>query len=174
MTVLSAQQSDITALSVGAIVNAANPSLLGGGGVDGAIHEAGGPRILEQCREIVARQGECAPGEAVATGAGELDAAIIIHTVGPIWDDAETAEHDETLARCYQNSLQLAAKHNAREIAFPNISTGIYKFPKVRAASVAVNAIIDWLESRQDHSIEEIIFVCYDDENYQVYSSLLG
>lgn len=174
MTVLMVQRGDITALPVGAIVNAANSSLMGGGGVDGAIHRVGGPSILEDCKAIVESQGPCAPGHAVVTGAGELPSGIVIHTVGPIWDEVGAPEHDRTLASCYRESLHLAAKHNAREIAFPNISTGVYGFPKSRAASVAINATIDWLEQDHDHELDSVIFVCFDDENYELYQSLLG
>lgn len=174
MAELSVFQGDITTLAVGAIVNAANSTLLGGGGVDGAIHAAGGPAILRDCEAIIADQGPCQPGHAVVTGAGELPAGIVIHTVGPIYAEADSDDHEVTLASCYIESLQLAAKHNVREIAFPNISTGAYGFPKGRAASVAINASIDWLEHLHDHQLEQIIFVCFDDENYDLYETLLG
>ncbi len=173
-TTLSVLQADITTLEVGAIVNAANSELIGGGGVDGAIHAAGGPSILEACQAIVAAKGPCHPGHAVVTEAGELPAGLVIHTVGPIWDEADAAEHDRTLASCYHESLHLAAKHNVREIAFPNISTGVYGFPKSRAASVAINATIDWLEQDHEHELDMVIFVCFDDENLELYQSLLG
>jgi O-acetyl-ADP-ribose deacetylase (regulator of RNase III) len=176
MAELSVQQGDITTLGVGAIVNAANSSLLGGGGVDGAIHRAGGPSILADCREIVAAQGPCKPGHAVVTGAGELPSGIVIHTVGPVWTDGggSGADHDATLASCYHASLHLAAKHNVREIAFPNISTGVYGFPKARAAGVAINATIDWLEQHHEHELAQVIFVCFDDENLELYRTLLS
>lgn len=173
MAELSARKGDITTIAVGAIVNAANESLMGGGGVDGAIHRAGGPGILEDCRAIVAQQGGCPPGSAVVTGAGELPAGIVIHTVGPIWTGEQPELDDQVLASCYLESLQLAAKHNVRDIAFPNISTGVYRFPKARAANVAINAVIDWLEHNNEHSIDRIIFVCFDDENHEIYQSLL-
>lgn len=173
MAELSTRQGDITTIAVGAIVNAANESLMGGGGVDGAIHRAGGPAILEDCRAIVARQGGCPPGSAVVTGAGELPAGIVIHTVGPVWTGEQSEDHDEVLASCYLESLKLAAKHNVRDIAFPNISTGIYAFPKARAANVAINAVIDWLEHNTEHSIDRIIFVCFDEENHAIYESML-
>lgn len=174
MTGLSVLQGDITTLEVGAIVNAANSSLMGGGGVDGAIHRVGGPSILEDCRAIVERQGGCPPGQAVVTGAGELAAQLVVHTVGPIWDDVRADEHDETLASCYHVSLDLAAEYRVRDVAFPNISTGVYGFPKGRAATVAVNATLDWIEQNQSSSIEHIIFVCFDDENHALYDALLS
>lgn len=175
-TRLAVVQGDITTLTVDAIVNAANSSLMGGGGVDGAIHRAGGPSILEDCRAIVAARGPCPPGDAVVTAAGELPAGLVIHTVGPIWTDGpdeQASDHNQTLASCYRRSLDLAAEHNARTIAFPNISTGVYRFPKPRAARVAVNATLDWLEASDDHPIEEIVFVCHDDENLSLYQRLL-
>ncbi len=174
MAELSVQLGDITTLAVGAIVNAANSSLMGGGGVDGAIHRAGGPSILQDCKDIVAAQGPCSPGQAVTTGAGELPAGLVIHTVGPIWSEGSADEHDETLASCYEQSLQLAAKHGVRDVAFPNISTGVYGFPKARAANVAINATIDWLEHNPDHPLGRIIFVCFDNENYDLYRALIG
>ncbi len=174
MAELSVFQGDITTLAVGAIVNAANETLLGGGGVDGAIHRAGGSTILEDCRAIVARQGGCPPGNAVVTRAGELPTGIVIHTVGPIWTGDQPDLDDQVLGSCYIESLKLAAKHNVRDIAFPNISTGAFGFPKIRAAQVAVNAVIDWLEMSQEHSIGQIIFVCFDDENVEIYKTLLG
>ncbi|MGB5759466.1 MAG: O-acetyl-ADP-ribose deacetylase [Acidimicrobiales bacterium] len=173
MAELSVHRGDITEMAVGAIVNAANSSLQGGGGVDGAIHRAGGPSILADCRAIVEAHGPCRPGQAVVTGAGELPAGIVIHTVGPIWSEDRAAEHDETLASCYRESLFMAAKHNVRDIAFPNISTGVYGFPKPRAARVAVNATLDWLEQQTDHSLDRIIFVCFDDENHELYRVLI-
>ncbi len=173
MAELSVHRGDITTMAVGAIVNAANSSLLGGGGVDGAIHRAGGPSILADCRAIVEAHGPCRPGQAVVTGAGELPAGIVIHTVGPIWSETGAADHDETLASCYRESLFMAATHNVRDVAFPNISTGVYGFPKSRAARVAVNATIDWLEQQTDHSLDRIIFVCFDDENEGLYRLLI-
>ena len=133
-TSLVVVKGDITTMAVDAIVNAANSGLMGGGGVDGAIHRAGGPSILAECREIVARQGGCPAGEAVATGAGDLPARWVIHTVGPIWDEAHAADHDATLGSAYTRSLDVACDLGARTVAFPNVSTGIYGFPKPRAA----------------------------------------
>jgi len=175
MAELSVLKGDITRLPVGAIVNAANPQLQGGGGVDGAIHHAGGPAILAACEAIVDEMGPCDPGEAVITNAGELPAGIIIHTVGPIWTEVATGQAvlDATLARCYQRSLELANEHNAKEVAFPNISTGVYGFPKPRAAAVAINATIDWLEQNENHQIHQVVFVCFDQKNYELYEALL-
>ena len=153
---------DITKVSVDAIVNAANNSLLGGGGVDGAIHKAGGNEILEECQKIIARQGECKTGEAVITIAGKLPAKFVIHTVGPVWKGGNNNERKK-LSKCYTNSLKLAVENNCRSIAFPNISTGIYGFPKREAARIAVETVSEFiLENKQ---FEEIIFVCFDKEN---------
>ena len=138
-------RGDITKVEVDAIVNAANSSLMGGGGVDGAIHRAGGPEILEACKKIVARQGGCRTGEAVITTAGKLPAKFIIHTVGPIWNNGKNDER-EKLANCYRNSLQLAVDNNCTTIAFPNISTGVYRFPKDEAARISVVTVCDFLE----------------------------
>jgi O-acetyl-ADP-ribose deacetylase (regulator of RNase III) len=154
---------DITKIEADAIVNAANNSLLGGGGVDGAIHRAGGPAILEECRKIVAKQGGCQTGEAVITTGGNLPAKFVIHTVGPVWNGGNNHEK-EKLAHCYKNSLQLAVEHHCKTIAFPNISTGIYRFPKKEAALIAVSTVRDFLQNIK--SLEKIIFVCFDQENY--------
>ena len=173
-TTLSVLHGDITTLAVGAIVNAANSALAGGGGVDGAIHAAGGPTILEACQAIVAARGPCPPGQAVVTDAGELPAGLVIHTVGPIWTAERPAEHDQTLASCYRRCLELGTEHHVRSVAFPNISTGVYGFPKTRAARVAIEATVDWLETTDDHAIEEVVFVCHDTENLELYRNLLG
>jgi O-acetyl-ADP-ribose deacetylase (regulator of RNase III) len=164
-------QGDITKLEVDAIVNAANSSLLGGGGVDGAIHRAGGPDILKECMAIRNRQGGCATGEAVITSGGRLKAKFVIHTVGPVWHGGNNHE-DELLANAYTNSLKLAASYNVHSIAFPNISTGVYGFPKKRAAEKAVNQIRLFLDD-EHHSIETVIFCCFDEENYQTFKKLL-
>ncbi|MBC9931722.1 O-acetyl-ADP-ribose deacetylase [Chitinophaga qingshengii] len=158
-------QGDITKMETDAIVNAANSSLMGGGGVDGAIHRAGGPAILEDCRAIVARQGGCKTGEAVITTGGRLPAKHVIHTVGPVWNGGN---HRETtlLANCYLHALQLASRHHLASISFPNISTGIYHFPKDLAASIAMETIVQFLE--QDDVIQEVVLVCFDAENYQL------
>ncbi|MGB8190681.1 MAG: O-acetyl-ADP-ribose deacetylase [Chitinophagaceae bacterium] len=164
-------QGDITKIAADAIVNAANSSLLGGGGVDGAIHRAGGPSILEECRKIVAKQGDCKTGEAVITTAGNLPAKFVIHTVGPVWDESRKEKMDQLLSNCYRNSLQLAVENNCGSVAFPNISTGVYRFPKDCAAKVSVAAVKNFLQ--QHSTIERVIFVCYDDENLELVRSAL-
>jgi O-acetyl-ADP-ribose deacetylase (regulator of RNase III) len=169
--VIEVIQGDITTLAVDVIVNAANSSLMGGGGVDGAIHRAGGPAILEDCKKIVARQGGCPTGEAVITTAGNLPAKYVIHTVGPVWRGGGQNE-EELLASAYRNSLVLAIKHEVRSVAFPNISTGVYGFPKARAAEIAFNTVREFLAG--ETTIEQIWFVCFDDENYRRYSELLA
>ena len=163
-------KGDITKIKADAIVNAANSSLMGGGGVDGAIHRAGGPTILEECRKIIAKQGSCKTGEAVITTAGNLPAKFVIHTVGPVWNGGKKNEAS-LLAACYQNSLKLAIKHNLSSIAFPNISTGVYGYPKIDAASIALNTVMDYL--KQDTFISKVYFVCFDEENYQLYQTLV-
>lgn len=161
-------KGDITKIHAGAIVNAANSSLLGGGGVDGAIHRAGGPKILEECREIRNTQGKCKPGEAVVTTAANLPAKYVIHTVGPVWNGDEE-KSSLLLANCYKSSLKLAESLGVKIIAFPNISTGIYKFPKERAGKIALHEIRNF----QSDIIEKVIFVCFDSENEMIYKKLL-
>jgi len=168
--VLKVIRGDITSLDVDAIVNAANNSLMGGGGVDGAIHRAGGPAILAACKKIVHQQGECKTGEAVITTGGNLPAKYVIHTVGPVWHGGKHGEESQ-LADAYRNSLQLAVKHQIKSIAFPNISTGVYHFPKEKAARIAIDTVKDFLNN--DKTIEEVFFVCHDAENFQIYSELL-
>jgi O-acetyl-ADP-ribose deacetylase (regulator of RNase III) len=163
-------QGDITKVSVDVIVNAANSSLLGGGGVDGAIHRVGGQVIMEDCKKIIARQGGCKTGGAVITRAGYLPAKFVIHTVGPIWKDGRNSEAKK-LANCYSNSLQLAVDNNCRIISFPNISTGIYGFPKREAAEIAVNTVILFLQ--ESVIIEKVIFVCFEEDNFQFIQHLL-
>ncbi|WP_106792601.1 O-acetyl-ADP-ribose deacetylase [Aquimarina sp. Aq78] len=165
---LTVIQSDITTVKADAIVNAANSSLLGGGGVDGAIHRKGGSAILDACRAVRAKQGKCNPGEAVVTTAGNLPANYVIHTVGPVWNNGGK-EKEELLKNCYINSLKLAIENEVKRIAFPNISTGIYKFPKNIAARIAVEAVKNFNQDK----IEEIIFVCFDQENFELYNELL-
>jgi O-acetyl-ADP-ribose deacetylase (regulator of RNase III) len=155
-------QGDITRVSVDAIVNAANSSLSGGGGVDGAIHRAGGPAIMEDCRKIVATQGGCKTGQAVITTAGMLKAKFVIHTVGPVWNGGRKGEA-QLLAGCYRNSLQLALDHQCRSIAFPNISTGVYGYPKAEAARIAADTVRAFLSG--SGQIEKVIFVCFDEQN---------
>lgn len=162
-------KADITEIEVDAIVNAANTSLLGGGGVDGAIHRKGGNAILEECVQIRNKQGGCKTGEAVITTAGNLPSKYVIHTVGPVWN-GDKDEKSKLLADCYINSLNLAIRNGIKSIAFPNISTGIYHFPKDKAAEIAVNTIKDFDKSEK---IEKVIFVCFDDENYKIYKNLL-
>lgn len=153
-------------MEVDAIVNAANSSLMGGGGVDGAIHRAGGPAILEECRQIRERQGKLPAGEAVLTTAGELPAHKVIHTVGPVWEGGDQGE-PELLRNCYVNSLRLAAENGLKTVAFPNISTGVYGYPKEAAATIALEAVKDFL--KKDDAISNITFVCFDEENYNYY-----
>ena len=162
-------KADITEMKVDAIVNAANTSLLGGGGVDGAIHRKGGKAILEECIQIRNKQGGCKTGEAVITTAGNLPSRYVIHTVGPVWN-GDKEEKSRLLADCYTNSLNLAIQNGIKSIVFPNISTGIYHFPKDKAAEIAVKTIKDFEKSAE---IEKVIFVCFDDENYKIYKSLL-
>jgi len=165
------QQGDITKLHVDAIVNAANSSLMGGGGVDGAIHRAGGKAILEECIKIVNRQGGCKTGEAVITTGGRLPAKYVIHTVGPVWNNGKRDE-EKLLANCYRNSLKIAIENQIKTIAFPNISTGVYRFPKQRAAEIAVESVNAFLQENED--LEEVIFICFDDENLGIYKKLLN
>lgn len=160
---ISIIKADITKITADAIVNAANTSLLGGGGVDGAIHRAGGAAILEDCRKIVARQGGCKTGEAVITTAGNLPAKYVIHTVGPVWNGGHNKE-EEKLAACYRNSLLLAVEHQCQTIAFPGISTGVYRFPKDKAAQIAANTVSAFLAG--DATIAKVIFVCFDEEYF--------
>jgi O-acetyl-ADP-ribose deacetylase (regulator of RNase III) len=163
-------QGDITKLKVDSIVNAANSSLMGGGGVDGAIHRAGGPAILEECREIVARQGRCGTGNAVITSGGNLPAKYVIHTVGPIWHGGNNNEA-KMLENAYRNSLKLAVDNGIETIAFPNISTGVYGFPKDRAAQIAVRSVQEFL--KENNQLRQVYFVCFDQENFELYTTLL-
>lgn len=165
-------KGDITIMVVDAIVNAANSSLLGGGGVDGAIHRKGGSQILDECKVIRNRQGKCKTGDAVYTSAGLLSAKYVIHTVGPIWNGGKNKE-PELLASCYRKSLEIADSLLVKSIAFPNISTGVYRFPKAEAAQIAIDAVNLFIDN-ENSNIEEVIFACFDDENYQLYESLLG
>jgi O-acetyl-ADP-ribose deacetylase (regulator of RNase III) len=157
-------------MEVDAIVNAANSSLMGGGGVDGAIHRAGGPAILSECREIVARQGRCETGQAVITSGGNLPAKFVIHTVGPVWHGGNNNEA-QLLGSAYLNSLTIAVENGVETIAFPNISTGVYGFPKEKAAEIAIDTVTQFL-SKNDQ-IKQVYFVCFDQENYELYRQLI-
>lgn len=159
-------RGDITKLEVDAIVNAANNSLMRGGGVDGAIHRAGGPEILAGCRKI----GGCPTGEAVITTAGNLPAKFVIHTVGPVWNGGQKSE-EKLLANAYRNSLELAIKSNVKSIAFPNISTGIYGYPKDQAAKIAVQTTRGFLLENGPKLL--VTFVCFDEENFLLYKKLI-
>jgi len=159
-------QGDITKLDVDAIVNAANRTLLGGGGVDGAIHRAAGPGLLEECRRL----GGCETGDAKITGGHNLPARYIIHTVGPVWRGGDRGE-DGLLASCYRRSLELAVENGVRTIAFPAISTGAYGFPMERAARIAVREVLQFLEG--DESIERVTLVTFDDAAYRAYVEAL-
>ncbi|HUV95401.1 MAG TPA: O-acetyl-ADP-ribose deacetylase [Anaerolineae bacterium] len=160
-------EGDITRLKVDAIVNAANTSLLGGGGVDGAIHRAAGPGLLEECRKL----GGCPTGEARITGGYRLPASWVIHTVGPIWRGGDRGE-DDLLGNCYRNSLALAEQHGIKTIAFPAISTGAYGFPRDRAARIAVSAVKDFLE--QDTTLERVTLVAFGKAAYDSYLEAIG
>jgi O-acetyl-ADP-ribose deacetylase (regulator of RNase III) len=159
-------QGDITTLQVDGIVNAANKSLLGGGGVDGAIHRAAGPELLEECKSL----NGCNTGQAKITKGYELPAKYVIHTVGPVWQGGNQKE-TKLLADCYKNSLDLAVNHGIQTIAFPNISTGVYGFPKQSAAKIAIATVSDFLE--KDNTIQKVYFVCFDNENYIIYKNEL-
>jgi O-acetyl-ADP-ribose deacetylase (regulator of RNase III) len=163
-------KGDITKITADVIVNAANTSLLGGGGVDGAIHRAGGPEILEGCRNIVAKQGGCKVGEAVITTAGKLAAKYVIHTVGPVWNGGKNHEI-EKLESCYHNALTLAVEQGCHSIAFPNISTGIYRFPKELAAQRSIRVIKQFLMA--DKTLKQVKIVCFDDDNFLLVSKIL-
>jgi O-acetyl-ADP-ribose deacetylase len=165
-TKLSVIQGDITRQKTEAIVNAANSSLMGGGGVDGAIHRAGGPKILEECKEIVAKQGRLLAGQAVITTGGNLPAKNVIHTVGPIWHGGSNGEA-EVLASAYSESLKKAQENHLRNISFPSISTGAYGYPVEEAAKTAVKAIKDFL--KLDTAIEEVVMVLFDNRTYEAY-----
>jgi O-acetyl-ADP-ribose deacetylase (regulator of RNase III) len=162
---------DITAQKTDAIVNAANSGLLGGGGVDGAIHRAAGRELLEECSKIpLGPKGRCPTGEAVITGAGKLPCKKVIHTVGPVYGGG--AEDAGLLASCYKNSIKLAAEQGLLSIAFPNISTGVYGYPKDKAAAVAIAAVREALPAFP--AVKSVVFVCFDRENQSLYEKLLA
>jgi len=169
MTALSCMTVDITQLEVGAIVNAANESLLGGGGVDGAIHRAAGPELLAECRSL----GGCPTGQAKITKGYRLPATWVIHTVGPVWHGGNHGE-DDLLASCYCNSLNLGQKHQVSSIAFPAISCGVYGFPLERATHIAVETVRTFLQEHGGTSIEQVIFTCFGKKIREVYEVELG
>ena len=167
---LSITQGDITTMTTDAIVNAANSSLMGGGGVDGAIHRVGGPAILEECKKIVSRQGRLPTGQAVITTGGKMKTGHVIHTVGPIWRGGDHGESD-LLASAYFESLNLAAENNLSSIAFPSISTGVYGYPVEEGSRIAIKTVADFL--RESTSIKEVVFVLFNTEAYDAYASAL-
>jgi len=170
---IEVQKGDITKLKVDAIVNAANTSMLGGGGVDGAIHRAAGPELREFNRKL----GGCQTGEAKISPGFKLPAKFIIHTVGPVWNGGKNnvteavTKEDKLLASCYKNSLKLAVESKVKTVAFPAISTGVYRFPLERATKIAINEVKKFLDKNE--SLEKVIFVCFDEETYQVYNNIL-
>lgn len=167
---LSLILGDITKQNTGAIVNAANSSLMGGGGVDGAIHRAGGSAILEECKKIRTTKGPLPAGKAVITTGGKLSARYVIHTVGPVWHGG-THQEAEVLASAYRESLKLAVENGIKTISFPSISTGVYGYPVGEAATVALKTVTGFL--REDTSIEEVVFVLFDASTYEVYAHTL-
>ena len=170
-TKVSMIQGDITKEVTDAIVNAANPSLMGGGGVDGAIHRAGGPAILEECKKIVAQQGRLPTGKAVITTGGNLKSQYVIHTVGPIWHGGSRNEA-ELLRSAYYECLKLAAESKLASISFPSISTGAYGYPVDEAAKIAVSTVVSFLKE-QATSLKDVVFVLFDSRTYQSYRSAL-
>lgn len=164
---MKAIQGDITTLQIDAIVNAANTSLLGGGGVDGAIHRAAGPKLLDACRSL----GGCQTGQSKITAGFDLPAKNVIHTVGPIWQDGKQGEA-KLLASCYETALQLVCKHKLTAVAFPTISCGVYGYPWAEAVNIAIHTTKDFLASEQP--IEQVLFVCFETELYNMYQQALG
>jgi O-acetyl-ADP-ribose deacetylase (regulator of RNase III) len=168
---VSVIKGDITRVAADAIVNAANSSLLGGGGVDGAIQRAAGPALLNACMKIRSTTGECQPGDAVITIAGNLPAKFVIHTVGPIWHGGQNNE-STLLRNAYINSMRLAIENGCHSIAFPNISTGVYGYPKEQAAHIALKTVFNFL--KENDSNINVIFCCFDEENFRIMNELLN
>ena len=160
-------RGDITKIAAGAIVNAANRSLLGGGGVDGAIHRAAGPGLLAECRTL----GGCETGKAKLTKGYNLPAPYVIHAVGPVWRGG-TGDEEALLAGAYRSALDLAAENGIRSVAFPNISTGVYGYPKDKAAAVAIRTVSNFLDGHPE--MDKVIFVCFDEDNHRLYEQRLG
>lgn len=169
-SILKLIKSDITKEHVDAVVNAANSSLMGGGGVDGAIHRAGGNKILEECRKIVGKIRSLPTGEAVITTGGNLPAKFVIHTVGPVWHNGNSNE-PKLLRNAYRNSLKAGAEYNLKSIAFPSISTGVYGYPKELAGKIAFETVKNFILN-ENHSYDEVRFVVFSQENYSVYEKL--
>ena len=170
-TKISLLKGDITRLEVDAIVNSANSSLMGGGGVDGAIHRAGGPQILEECKQIIKKIGRLPTGEAVITSGGNMKVKFVIHTVGPIWNGGSNNE-EKLLANSYYNSLKIATENNIKTIAFPSISTGVYGYPIEKASIIAINTVKKFI-TENDYDFEEIIFVLFSEYDYSIYKNNL-
>ena len=168
-TKLSLIQGDITLQETEAIVNAANTSLLGGGGVDGAIHRAGGPKILEECKAIRAKQGGCPTGEAVITSGGNMKTKYIIHTVGPVWSGGNRGE-EQLLRNAYYNSLDLAREKGIKSVSFPSISTGVYRFPIDKASRIALNTVKEFV---QEHNFVEVRFTLFSERDLKAYGDAL-
>jgi O-acetyl-ADP-ribose deacetylase (regulator of RNase III) len=168
-TLLTLKMGDITREETDAIVNAANSSLMGGGGVDGAIHRAGGPQILEECKRIRSEIGECPTGDAVITGGGNLKCRHVIHTVGPVWHGG-TAHESELLRNAYTNSLDLAVRYDDLTVSFPSISTGVYGFPIERASRIAFSAVAEFI--RNHDTLKEVRFIVFSPKDFEVYAPL--
>lgn len=166
MTRIIAQLADITTLKVDAVVNAANTSLLGGGGVDGAIHRAAGPELLDECKKL----GGCATGDAKLTAGYGLPAKAVIHTVGPVWNGGGSGE-DGLLASCYRNSLKIAAAEKFQTVAFPSISTGVYRFPLERATNIAVGIVLEFL--KKNSLPQQVVFCCFSEKDLFEYQKVL-